>query len=92
MSRFLIELPHDQEELPCARVVKYFLTSGSHLLTNADWGCGDGVHSAWIIVEVDTKAEALLTVPVPFRPQAKIIGLNKFSIEEIDAILNRYRH
>jgi hypothetical protein len=91
MSRFLIELHHDPDELGCARVVKFFLMSGSHLLTNADWGCADGVHSAWITVEVGTKDEALLTVPVPFRAQAKIVGLNKFTMEYIDEILDRHR-
>ena len=92
MPRFLIEMNHDPEDLACARVVKVFLVSGSHLLANADWGCKDGVHSAWLIVDVDTKEEARLTVPVPFRADAKIVALNKFSLAEIDAILDRYRH
>ena len=92
MSRFLIELSHNPEEFACARVVKVFLASGSHLLTNADWGCKDGVHSSWLIVEVDTKDEARLTIPVPFRAQAKIVALNKYTMEEIDEILGRYRH
>jgi hypothetical protein len=92
VSRFLIELNHDPEEFACARVVKVFLTSGSHLLVNADWGCKDGVHSAWLILDVDTKDEARLTIPVPFRAQAKIVALNKYSMAEIDEILGRYRH
>jgi hypothetical protein len=92
VSRFLIEISHDPEELACARVVKVFLASGSHLLTNADWGCKDGVHSAWLIVEVDTKELARLTIPVPFRADAKIVALNKYSLEEIDKILSRHRH
>lgn len=91
MSRFLIEISHDPEELACARVVKVFLTSGSHLLTNADWGCKDGVHSAWLIVEVDTKDEARLTVPVPFRARARIVALNKYAMAEIDEIIGRHR-
>jgi len=91
MSRFLIELCHEPEELACARVVKFFLSSGSHLLTHADWGCMDGVHSAWFIVEVDTKDEARLIVPVPFRAQAKIVGLNSFTVEQIDEIISRNR-
>jgi hypothetical protein len=91
MSRFLIEISHDPEELACARVVKYFLSSGSHLLSHADWGCNDGVHSAWYIVEVDTKDEARLTVPVPFRPQAKIVALNYFTMAEIDEIIDRHK-
>jgi hypothetical protein len=91
VSRFLIELSHDPEEFACARVVKVFLLSGSHLLTNADWGCKDGVHNAWLIVEVDTKEEARLTIPVPFRAQAKIVALNKYELGEIEEILGRHR-
>jgi len=91
MPRFLIEHSHDPEELACARVVKFFLESGSHLLSHADWGCNDGVHRVWYIVEVDTKNEARLTVPVPFRAQAKIVALNYFTLAEIDEIIDRHR-
>lgn len=84
MSRFLIELRHDAGELACARFVKVVLTSGSHFLTHADWGCMDGEHSAWIIVEVDSKEEARSIVPHPFRSQAKIVALNKFTMEQLD--------
>ena len=90
MPRFLIEHSHDPAELACARVVKFYLESGSHLLSHADWGCKDGVHSVWYIVEVDTKDEARLTVPVPFRAQAKIVALNYFTLAEIDAIIDSH--
>ncbi|HYX20866.1 MAG TPA: hypothetical protein VFA98_08480 [Thermoanaerobaculia bacterium] len=41
MPRFLIEVPHEAETVACARVVDVFLKSGSHFLSNADWGCRD---------------------------------------------------
>jgi hypothetical protein len=91
MSKFLIELTHDPEELACARAVKFFLASGSHLLSHADWGCIDGVHSAWFIVEVDSKDEARLIVPVPFRASARIVALNRWTMEQIDAIIDSHR-
>jgi hypothetical protein len=87
MARFLIEMPHEPERLACARVVKVFLTSGSHLLTHADWGCMDGDHRAWIIVDVANRQEALSIVPPAFRDSAKVVGLNYFSLETIDQIL-----
>ena len=49
MPRFLIEVPHEPEQLACARTVKIFLNTGSHFLTHADWGCMDGDHKAWFI-------------------------------------------
>ena len=87
MARFLIELPHEPERLACARVVKVFLTSGSHLLTHADWGCMDGDHRAWIIVDVASREEALAIVPPAFRDSAKVVALNYFKLEMIDKIL-----
>ena len=90
MPRFLIEVPHDSEQLACARVVKTFLSTGSHFLTHADWGCRDGEHKAWFIAGVEDRDEARSIVPPPFRHQAKITRLNSFSVEEIDEIL--YEH
>jgi hypothetical protein len=89
-SRFLIEVPHEEETTACARAVDVFLKTGSHFLTHADWGCKDGVHTAWIIVEVDSKEDARNIVPPIFRPQAKIVGLNRFTGEEIDEILRQH--
>jgi hypothetical protein len=86
MSRFLIELPHEAEGKACARFVKLALTSGSHFLTHADWGCKDGQHSGWVIVEADSKEEARFVLPPPFRSQAKIVALNYFTLEQIDAV------
>ena len=91
MARFLIEVPHEPEELGCARVVEIFLKTGSHFVTHTDWGCMDGEHKAWLIVDADSKEEARLIVPPALRPQARIVGLNKFTLEQIDAILARHR-
>lgn len=88
MSRFLIELRHEDDQMACARFVKLILTSGSHFLTHAEWGCKDGEHSAWIIVEMDSKEEARSILPPPFRAQAKIVTLNHFTIEQIDGMLS----
>ena len=86
-SRFLIEVPHEASTVACARVVEVFLKSGSHFLAHADWGCGDGEHKAWMIVEVDSKSEALGIVPPAFRSQAKIVQLNSFTLQDVEAIL-----
>ena len=91
MERYLIEVPHEAETQACARVVQVFLASGSHLLTHADWGCLDGVHRAWLIVEADSKDEARYTVPPAFRADAKVVGLNKFTMEQIECILSHHK-
>jgi hypothetical protein len=86
-ARFLIEVPHEAAMVACARVVDVFLKTGSHFLSTADWGCKDGVHSAWMLVEVDSKEEARGIVPPAFRAQATVVQLNTFTIEEIESIL-----
>jgi hypothetical protein len=91
MARFLIEIPHESEPAECALAVKLLLESGSHYLTHADWGCYDGVHKGWIIVEGDSKEEATHVLPPVYRPKATIIGLNKFTLDEIDEIVKKHR-
>jgi len=90
MAKFLIEIPHEGDMLACARVVQVFLSAGSHLLSQSDWGCMDGSHSAWITVDVESKEAALQLIPPTFRKQAKIVGLNKFTLEQIDTLLKEH--
>ena len=91
MARFLIEVPHEAKEQECTLAVKILLDSGSQYLTHADFGCLDGEHKAWVIIEADSKEEARFVVPSVFRPRAKIVQLNKFSLSEIEEILDCHR-
>jgi hypothetical protein len=90
MAKFLIELPHESEAVACARAIKVLLQSGSHFLTHADYGCEDGVHKAWIVVEVDSKDDARLILPPVYRGQATIIRLCKFGLQELDEIITHH--
>jgi hypothetical protein len=91
MARFLIEVSHDSKKEECARAVHFFLSTGSHFMTHTDWGCQDGEHKGWIIVEAESKEEARDMVPPNFRSQARIVGLNKFTIEEMEDILRHHQ-
>ena len=91
MARFFIEVPHRGEVADCLRAVEIFLKTGSHFLTHADWGCMDGDHRAWIIVDVDSREEARGLLPPAFRSQARIVALNRFSMEQVDQILARHQ-
>jgi hypothetical protein len=90
MARFLIEVPHEAERSACARAVRVFLETGSHFLTHADWGCMDGVHKAWIVVDVEDKDDAREIVPPAFRSQAEITRLNEFTMAQLDEIMSRH--
>jgi hypothetical protein len=83
MARFLIEVPHEAEESACIKAVRTFLRTGSHFLTHADWGCKDGEHKAWIIVDVDSKNDAEMIIPHSYRPEAKVVKLNYFVMDEV---------
>jgi hypothetical protein len=89
MPKFLIEVHHEADQLACARIVQIFLSTGSHYVTHADWGCMDGEHTAWITVEVESKEEARCILPPAFRSQAKIVELNKFTLEQINEFISQ---
>ena len=92
MPRFLIEVPHEDDVIACVKVVQIFLNTGSHFVSHADWGCMDGEHKAWIIVDVETKDEARLILPPAFRAQARIVQLNYFTMEEVEDTRRRHAH
>ena len=91
MARFLIEVPHKAEKVACARAVEILLKTGSHFLSHADWGCLDGEHKGWIILEAENKERAKYMLPPAYRNQAKIIKLNKFTLEHIEEILSHHK-
>jgi len=90
MPKFLIEVPHEPDALACARVAQVFLASGSHFLTNAEWSCIDNVHSAWMIVEVDSKADARAILPPAFRDQARILHVTHFKLAAVEETIRRH--
>lgn len=87
MPRFMIEVPHEGTKRACLRIVDLFLRTGSHFLTHADWGCKDGEHKAWIIVDMASKEEALSIIPPPHRAEAHVVQLNSFTLAEIEDLL-----
>jgi hypothetical protein len=90
MARFLIEVQHEGTVSECTRVAEVFLRTGSHFLTRADWGCLDGDHKAWIVVDFATKDEARQVIPPDFRSQAKVVQLNTFSLAQIEELRRRH--
>ena len=86
MSRYLIELPHEDEHTACLKALRAIERYGAHLLTEMDWGCKVGTHCGWLIAEVDHRDDAARLVPPEFREEARIIELNKFTREEIRSL------
>lgn len=86
MEKYLIEVPHEDTKTACVNAVRVFLQTGSHFLANAEWGCYDGEHKAWLLVEVENKNQARMIVPPAFRSEAKIVKLHTFTRQEMDNI------
>jgi hypothetical protein len=88
MEKYLIEVAHEGTADACANAVRIFLETGSHFLRQAQWGCNDGEHKAWLIIEVENKEQARQVVPSPFRAGAKIIKLHMYTRTEMENIDN----
>ena len=83
MSKYLIEVPHEGTKDACMRAIKVFMDTGSHFLTHAEWGCIDGEHKAWMIVEVKDKAAAKQILPSLYKMKAKITRLEQLSRKDL---------
>ncbi len=87
MPRFLIEVPHGPSSAECDAAIRIFHETGSHFLSHADWGCLDGVHKAWMTVEMPSREEARNILPPAYRHKATVVGLNQFTIDEANTIM-----
>ena len=90
MPRFLIEVAHEGTAAACARAAELLLRTGSHFLTRADYGCSDGVHKAWITLEVDSKEDGRNVLPTELRSVASVVRLNYFSMAQVDELKRRH--
>jgi len=79
MERFLVISSHTAED--CKNALQQVLATG--YITHFDWGCYDGEHTGWAIIEAESAKEAMLAVPTAQRAAAKAIKLKKFTVEEI---------
>ena len=81
MAKYIIQDSHEVAE--CLKILDAFVRAGAHYLANADWGCEDDVHTAWITVEAASDTEARRMVPPVIRNRAKLVRLCRFTPERI---------
>lgn len=79
MDRYLIISPHTAAT--CIDVLMDVLQSG--YVTHFEWGCADGDHTGYVIIEASDKKEALMVVPSLYRNDARAVKLNTYSQEEV---------
>jgi hypothetical protein len=82
MNRYLVESTHMASD--CRHVIEQFIFHG-HVM-NFDWGCYDGVHTGWAILESENESQALMTVPPHLRSKARAIQLTKFTPEKFQQV------
>jgi hypothetical protein len=82
MTRFLVETEHNMDS--CALVVGEIHSMG--YLHHFEWGCDVDIHCGWAFIEAENEGEALLSVPLIVRPQARAVRLIKFTEEDFDRI------
>ena len=92
MPRFLIEVTHEDTLEACNYVKRAFYRTGSHFLTNAEFGCPDNVHKAWLIVDVEDKEAAERIVPPDFREKSQVITLEKMDPSKMDDLTEHHSH
>jgi len=83
MPKYLVEVPHANSKEACEQAVRRFLEGGSHFLTNADWGCADDTHKAWLMVDMESKEAARMMLPAVDRQQASIVALQRFDPQHL---------
>jgi hypothetical protein len=83
MARYLVETGHTDRE--CLWALKQSLRDGPEYVSRFEWGCKDGEHRGWAIVEAEHKFAAQALVPQLLRPYTRIIELNQFSQAEAAA-------
>ena len=91
MPRYLIEVPHEAEKAACLSAFQTFLETGSHFLASADWGCMDGDHRAWLMMEAEKREDVQYALPPSVRPGARIVRLEKFTMADVEQIASQHQ-
>jgi len=82
MDRYMIESPHTAED--CHLVLKEVYAMG--YLHHFEWGCPDGDHSGWAIVEAENEIHARMMVPSVIRNAARVVRVWKFDTDETEQL------
>lgn len=80
MDRYIVESSHTAGD--CKKALKDILAAG--YISHFDWGCADGDHRGWAIIEAESAEEAKMVVPSSQRQKATVVKLNKFTAEQIE--------
>lgn len=81
MDRYHIESPHTAEE--CLRALDAVMAKGTDVLSQYDWGCKAGDHTAYAVVEGDSEADVRKELPFFLAGKARIVKLTRFTADQV---------
>ncbi len=81
MATYLITTRHEPEQ--CLRALDEELAKGPDILNKFVYGCKDGDHTGYAIVDVESKDKALSLVPEFLQDSACISRVDKYGPGEI---------
>jgi hypothetical protein len=84
MSRYLIASGHRADE--CVRAIDATLTRGTSVLDKFVFGCKEGDHTGYAIVDVKSLSDALAMVPDFLQESACVTRVDKFTAADIRAM------
>jgi hypothetical protein len=84
MTRYLITSSHGPGE--CRRVLEEELAKGSAVLEKFVYGCRDGDHTGYAIVEAKSRSDALGLVPDFLQDNACVARVDKFTPAEVKSL------
>jgi len=79
MPQYIVISNHTGED--CVKALQETLAIG--YLTHFHWGCKDNVHTGWAILEAESKAEAIMSVPTFLRSSATVVLLTKYDPDKV---------
>ncbi len=84
MSRFMIASKHEAAD--CVRALDAELAKGTAILDKFVFGCKEGDHTGYAIVETKNLSDALALVPNFLQQMACITKVDKFTPAEIRSL------
>ncbi len=84
MDHYLVIAPHQPED--CVDVLDDLNMKNRELLKKIEWGCTDGDHTGYLLVDASSKDAAIKKLPEKEQSKAKAIKMAKFTPQQIKAI------
>jgi hypothetical protein len=81
-ATYLIETKHTQEE--CLAALDAINEKDKNLLTKLNWGCPEGNHTGYMMVEAKSENEAVEDLPAELKEDMKVYKLVQVTPKQIE--------